>query len=107
GQSWYSVLKDLEGALPFLSAIRPHEVKVLPIGSDLGPKVCRTAERFEMEEFIFGQAGIPATRKQPEAALLGPAVDRPLAHVELCRQLRPRSPVFIGFFHVSLVLIRT
>ena len=49
-------MEDLERALPFFAAVRPHEIEVIPVGGDLGPKVQWTAEGFQIKELIFDEA---------------------------------------------------
>ena len=49
-------LEDLERALPFLAAVGPHEVEVVPVGSDFGPEVGGTGEGLAVEELIFDEA---------------------------------------------------
>ena len=49
-------LEDLQRALPFLAAIGPHEVEVMPVGGHLAPEVRRAGEGFTVEELVFDQA---------------------------------------------------
>ena len=56
GQGRSGSQKDLERALPFLAAIGPDEIEVVPVGGDLGPEVLGAGEGFAVEELVFHEA---------------------------------------------------
>ena len=49
-------LKDLERALPLLSAIGADEIEAPPVGGDFAPEVRRAGEGFAGEELVFDEA---------------------------------------------------
>ena len=46
----------MERALPFLAAIGSDEIKVMPVGGDLGPEVGWITEGFAIKELVFDEA---------------------------------------------------
>jgi hypothetical protein len=48
-------LEDLQRALPFLAAIGPHQIEVLPVGGDFGPEIGWITEGFPIKGLIFNE----------------------------------------------------
>lgn len=46
-------LEDLQRALPFLAAIGPHQIEVLPVGGDFGPEIRRITEGLPIKKLVF------------------------------------------------------
>lgn len=86
-------MEDLKRTLAFLSAVGPHEVEVVPIGSDSSPGVGGAGEGFAAEKLIFDEAV-----KGFDVALSGVALGRDVTEVGAQGAHRGRESLFLLVF---------